>query len=314
MANQETEIVKMEQAFCELSLSRKPAEVIEEARQAAVALKAVIDGKKDKVMFNGETYLENDDWILCGRFFGVTARIVSDNYVEYGAVKGFEATAEAFLVSEGKVIGRANAMCLNDEENWGQRPKYEWVKELDKDGKEIWLKSKEGKPYPKGNRKLTGYVPVPLFQLRSMSQTRAISKVLSTIFKWVVVLAGYKPTPAEEVDQTTADASYERTENEKPEIKKPQRKAKPADIEGKAETSTTEAKKEEAPRDPECVSEAQERMLWAVSNKAKLSRDEVHEKLKKEFQDKAGNPLEHLRDMRKSDCNVYLQSIQSLIA
>ena len=40
----------------------------------------------------------------------------------------------------------------------------------------------------------------PLFQLRSMAQTRAQAKALRNVLAWVVVMAGYAPTPAEEMD------------------------------------------------------------------------------------------------------------------
>jgi hypothetical protein len=45
-----------------------------------------------------------------------------------------------------------------------------------------------------------GEVLVPWFQLASMAQTRAGAKALRNAFAWVVVLAGYQPTPAEEMD------------------------------------------------------------------------------------------------------------------
>jgi hypothetical protein len=38
------------------------------------------------------------------------------------------------------------------------------------------------------------------FQLRSMAQTRAQAKALRNVLAWVVVMAGYQPTPAEEMD------------------------------------------------------------------------------------------------------------------
>ena len=69
-------------------------------------------------------------------------------------------------------------MCLNDEENWSTRAKFAWV-----DGK----------------RTKVGDIPVPLFQLKSMAQTRAGAKAFRMVVGWVVVLAGYKPTPAEEM-------------------------------------------------------------------------------------------------------------------
>lgn len=47
---------------------------------------------------------------------------------------------------------------------------------------------------------LAGSELVPLYQLESMSQTRAQAKALRSRFSWVVVLAGYSPTPAEEME------------------------------------------------------------------------------------------------------------------
>jgi hypothetical protein len=37
------------------------------------------------------------------------------------------------------------------------------------------------------------------FQLESMAQTRAQSKALGSVFRWIMTLAGFSPTPAEEV-------------------------------------------------------------------------------------------------------------------
>jgi hypothetical protein len=68
-------------------------------------------------------------------------------------------------------------MCLNDEDNWGLRPKY------------------EGKGQ---ERKRVGDVQVPLFQLRSMAETRAMSKALKGPFSWIVAMAGFAPSTAEE--------------------------------------------------------------------------------------------------------------------
>lgn len=39
----------------------------------------------------------------------------------------------------------------------------------------------------------------PMFQLRSMAQTRACAKCLRNVLAWVAVLAGYEATPAEEM-------------------------------------------------------------------------------------------------------------------
>jgi hypothetical protein len=144
-----------------LQVSRAPEVVLEEARRAAAALQKVINGKTKKIILNNEQYLEYEDWETLGRFYGVTARVEWSRPVEFGDAKGFEARATAISTTTGQELSAADAMCLNDESNW------------------------RGKP---------------LFQLRSMAQTRACAKALRNVLGWVSVLAGYKATPFEELD------------------------------------------------------------------------------------------------------------------
>jgi hypothetical protein len=147
----------------ELALNREPGVVLAEAQKAALALKEVISHKPNPVFFNGDQYLEFEDWQTVGRFYGITARVQPDSarYVEFGEVHGFEATAEAYHSATGQVLSTATSMCLSDEPRWAKKP---------------------------------------LFQVRSMAQTRACSKVMRNVLSWVVVLAGYRPTPAEEME------------------------------------------------------------------------------------------------------------------
>lgn len=186
-----------------LSIAREPKAVLDEARKAASCLMDVMKAKTKKVVFNGEQYLEYEDWLTVARFYGVTAKVVSTQFVDFGGVKGYEARAVALLVSTGMEISGADAMCLNDEDNWSTRKNYK-----------------------------TGEVkPVPMFQLRSMAQTRACAKALRNVLAWVVVLAGFKPTPAEEMD------GLAQTQNE---IATPQRKAAPqTNAAQSANTATT---------------------------------------------------------------------------
>lgn len=88
-------------------------------------------------------------------------------YIEFGEVWGFKGVATV-LDENGLEIGGAEAYCTNDEKNWANKPRY---------------------------------------QLASMAQTRAGSKSLRQILGFVVVLAGYKPTPAEEMDGVVLDRS-----------------------------------------------------------------------------------------------------------
>jgi hypothetical protein len=155
-----TEVVDVKAEYLPMRIDREPSVVLQEATKAAKALQDVIQGKKHKVMFGGEQYLELEDWQTLGRFYGLSSRITGDKYIAYGEVNGFEANADV-IRTDGAVVSSATAMCLNDEKNW------------------------KGKP---------------LFQLRSMAQSRAAAKAFRLCLSWVAVLAGYRGTPAEEMD------------------------------------------------------------------------------------------------------------------
>ena len=142
----------------DLAVSRDPDIVLEEATKAARALQKVISAKPKKVIINGEQYLEFEDWLTVARFYGCTVRVRSTQFVQFGDVRGYEATAE--VLRDGNVISAATSMCLDDESRWENKP---------------------------------------LFQILSMSQTRACAKALRNVLSWVVVLAGYRATPAEEM-------------------------------------------------------------------------------------------------------------------
>jgi hypothetical protein len=85
---------------------------------------------------------------------------------------GWEARVEA-RNAEGIAIGAAEAMCTHEEANWKERDEY---------------------------------------ALRSMAQTRATSKALRQPLGFVVSLAGYDPTPAEEMPATAFRAPAGATE------------------------------------------------------------------------------------------------------
>ena len=68
----------------DLQTTRPPEVVLQEAMMAAKALQKVIESKPKKVQFNGKTYLTYEDWQTVARFYGVTAKVVSTSFVEYG--------------------------------------------------------------------------------------------------------------------------------------------------------------------------------------------------------------------------------------
>ncbi len=161
-----------------------PEGQLEMAVRAAKALAKVIAQKKKPVIINGEQYLEFEDWLTLGQFDGVVVRTGDAEPVEINGVQGAKAKAYLHNKHTGELIGGAEAYCMRDEEKWGTRPKYEWQGEGN-------------------NRKRVkvGEEIVPWFQLASMAQTRGGSKALRKKEAWIAVLAGYKPTPAEEMTE-----------------------------------------------------------------------------------------------------------------
>ena len=198
-----------------VDLVKDPERVLIEAKKAAEALIKVVSGKPKKVVINGEQYLEFEDWQTLGRFYGLTVKVDHTGPVVIEGARGWESHASV-LNREGEVISGADSMCLNDEEKWSSKPKYEYQYIL-KDGTKTsqdpppnmisWIPNpnKPGKSMPKKERVKLGDEPVPSFQLRSMAQTRACAKAFRNVLAWVVVLAGYRPTPAEEMGPTDRD-------------------------------------------------------------------------------------------------------------
>ena len=184
----------------ELSLTKSPERVLAEAQRAADALKDLVIKKGLFKKIGTKEHLFVEAWQTLGVMYGVTSKIASTESVQIGDAVGFKARAEAVLVSTGQVISSGEALCLNDEDNWNMRPVYEW---------------------PDGKKTKVGEVRVPTHQLMSMAETRAISKALRNVLSWIVALAGYDPTPAEEM------TGAERSAQARPPVQQPKRKSKP---------------------------------------------------------------------------------------
>jgi hypothetical protein len=73
---------------------------------------------------------------------------------------GYEAYVELIRASDGAVIGGASAICTREERNWSNRDEY---------------------------------------AVRSMAITRATGKAFRLGFSWIMQLAGFEPTPWEEM-------------------------------------------------------------------------------------------------------------------
>lgn len=140
-----------------------PQRDIDQATVAAKALMSVMKQKPKKVIMNGEQYLEFEDWQTIGQFFQTTVGTDwTKEIVKDGKVYGYEAKSNLYN-KDGLIIGGSEASCNRDELNWKVKPD---------------------------------------FQLKSMAQTRANAKALRSRFGFVAVLGGFRPTPAEEIDDS----------------------------------------------------------------------------------------------------------------
>src|SRR3989304_44728 len=84
--------------------------------------------------------------------------------------QGFESYVELIRTSDGLVVGGASAICSWAEPRWSKADDY---------------------------------------AVRSMAITRATGKAYRLGFSWIMVLAGYSPTPAEEMDQVIEGTARE---------------------------------------------------------------------------------------------------------
>ena len=142
---------------------QKPAEVVLTGREAAVQLQKIVNSRPKKLVMGGKQYLFFEDWQTVGKFYGVTTKVTRTEELKEEG-KLIGFLATAVAIANGVEISGADAECTSDELNWKGKPR---------------------------------------FQLRSMAQTRACAKALRNCLGWVAVLAGYEPTPAEEMSEDT---------------------------------------------------------------------------------------------------------------
>jgi hypothetical protein len=263
--DQELMVLNAAGEMVELRTNRKPETVLAEAAMVSKALAKYAHEHQLYKQIGPSKHLQVEGWQMCGAMYRVATKLIEDRYIDLGnGVRGYEATAAAVYVPTGTEVGRATAMCLSDEENWGLRPKYEW---------------KEGQ----GGRRVkqqVGMVAVPLQQLRSMAQTRAQSKVLSGLFKWVAKIGGFAGTPAEEM---TGNESGEDTPPSEPQRKQSQ---------GNGGSSGGDV-----------ISEAQGKRLFAIAKQNGFDNDRYGAFLK-QF------GYERTTDIKKSDYERMVAEVQ----
>jgi hypothetical protein len=139
-----------------------PQEQINQASDMARLLKEVVSKAGLARKLGGrKEHLEYEAWATIARWFHCTPSTEWTRPIKDNEkIIGWEARVN-ILDETGRVIGSSEGMCMSDEANWRGKPSY---------------------------------------ALRSMAQTRTAGKALRSLFAHIAVLAGYSPTPADEMD------------------------------------------------------------------------------------------------------------------
>jgi hypothetical protein len=189
-----TELVTRDGRSATLFEGASPAAMVEAATEAANALHGVIDQKNLAVLIGESEHVRVEGWQTCGSLVGVFA--VKDGGVtqlawptEIPTVLPEAPSRELRLLIDARSRGLAygftasyKAMRNGREVGWGEgrvtRSESNWIKKED-------------------------------HALASMAQTRGQSRALRQPLGFIVTLAGYSATPAEEMDGASAGAPIE---------------------------------------------------------------------------------------------------------
>lgn len=138
---------------------RDPRQIVARYSEVAKTIGSLIEQQNLFVAISGRKHVRIEGWQALGAPLGIFAEVQFSQRIRDGDRWGYEASAVAHRLS-GETVSAAQAECWCDEANW------------------------QGKPD---------------FQIRSMAQTRACAKALRLALGFVMAMAGYEATPAEEM-------------------------------------------------------------------------------------------------------------------
>ncbi len=157
----ELELVPEHQAA--LFDTSKPDLVIDKAQGIAKKLTDIIEQSKLYSNISGRRYVRCEGWTTMLAMLGVFPHVEYCKLDEVRAKEGGALVYEAKVVLKtisGQTVGSGEAICSTGEANWAERDE---------------------------------------FAIKSMAQTRATGKAARNSFSWIMALAGYEATPAEEM-------------------------------------------------------------------------------------------------------------------
>lgn len=125
----------------------------------ATQLKRFIVDRELYVSIKGKNYVLVEGWEFAGASIGAYPIVQSTEDLSDEKQMKYKARVELMILANGKVMGAGEAICSNRESS---------KKNFDE------------------------------YAICSMAQTRAIGKAYRNAFGWLMKMAGYEPTPAEE--------------------------------------------------------------------------------------------------------------------
>lgn len=144
---------------------------IDVGTKVATKLATIIKTKRLFVTIKGKDHVYLEGWTTMGAIFGLYPCVEWSRKVQHDKHVIFESRA-SIKTLDGRTMSTAESQCSTEEAN--QKGKEEYA-------------------------------------IRSMSETRACSKAYRLALSWVMVLAGYHATPAEEVVNTEPKPAVEKT-------------------------------------------------------------------------------------------------------
>lgn len=142
-----------------LAIAPTPGELVKLATSMADALYDIVERKKLYTTISGKKYPDVEAWLTIARMDNVVAR-------EHGLPVrredgSYEAIVDLIRLSDGMVVGQGSAICgTKDDPPWNSR-------------------GEQAK--------------------RGMAVTRATSRACRQHYAWIMAIAGYQPTPAEDM-------------------------------------------------------------------------------------------------------------------
>jgi hypothetical protein len=136
-----------------------PSKLMIYAERVSAELRHVVEQKGLYTAIQGKNYVHVGGWSVMGAMLGITVEEVDERIFELPD-GSWQATVVLIRDADGRQISKASSICGIDEDRWKTAPRY---------------------------------------ARRSMAITRATGKAYRLNFSWIMSMAGYQPTPAEEM-------------------------------------------------------------------------------------------------------------------